>query len=140
MENNSGNKNTLKIVGVVIVLILVLVGGIFYLDKQKKSGQSTNSAQRPVVLPKEVTVRLTKSGFEPKTVTINAGNAVRWVNESGKDATVNSNDYPTNRLYKALNLGTFGKGSTLSLIFTKAGTYGYHNQFNAKNTGSVTVK
>ena len=41
-------------------------------------------------------VIITPSGFEPQTVNVAAGDAVQWINESGGDASVNSDPYPTN--------------------------------------------
>jgi plastocyanin len=134
-------KNSfLPLVGIALA-ILVILGGLWLLNSKNRS-MKQNSVNNPATsaLPKEVTVRLTKDGFEPSTVTIQPGGAVRWVNESGNEATVNSNDHPTHQLYKELNLGTFSKGSTLVHIFDKPGTYGYHDHFHPTKTGTVTVQ
>ncbi|MGN6481099.1 cupredoxin domain-containing protein [Luteibacter sp.] len=83
---------------------------------------------------------LTKDGFSPKSVTIAKGSAVRWVNQTDGQATVNSDNYPTNQLYRQLNLGLFQPGSTLVLIFGDKGTFGYHDQLHPDFKGTVNVR
>ncbi len=92
------------------------------------------------MLAKEVTVTLDKNGFTPNKVTIKKGAAVRWKNVSSNEQTVNSDNYPTNQLHKELNFGVFNNSSTVMYIFTKSGTYGYHNQFHPEQKGIVIVK
>ncbi len=85
-------------------------------------------------------VTLTKSGFSPATLTIKANSRVAWVNNSGQAASVNSNDHPTHKLYPPLNLGLFNSGSSVQLVFDKAGTYKYHNHLNPAQTGTIIVQ
>jgi plastocyanin len=101
---------------------------------------SKPAANQPAPLPTEVNVELTDTGFSPKTVTIAKGSAVRWTNKTSKQASVNSDNYPDNQLYRQLNLGLFQPGSTLVLIFNDKGTFGYHDQLNPDVKGSVTVR
>lgn len=136
-----GNK---RYVLIALILVVLVLGGVLLRNR--------NNSQKPVVtqqreqqsqstLPKEVTVTLTEDGFEPKNVVIQTGSAVRWVNESGDDnATVNSDDHPTHKENKEMNLGSFSAGSTLVHIFTTPGTYGYHDHFHPEKTGTVTVE
>ncbi len=98
-----------------------------------------SSTSRRAPLPKEITVILNKNGFTPNIVTIKVGSAVRWKNASGSQQTVNSDNYPTNQLHKALNFGVFNNSSSVVYTFTKPGTYGYHNQFHHEQEGKVIV-
>lgn len=90
-------------------------------------------------LEKEVTVTLDDTGFSPKTVTIKPGTAIRWKNDTKDKQTVNSDNYPTNQLHKELNFGIFNAGTSVQYIFTKPGTYGYHNQLHPDQTGTIIV-
>jgi plastocyanin len=85
-------------------------------------------------------VIITASGFEPQTVNVEAGDAVQWINESGGDASVNSDPYPTNQYWIFLNLGQLpnGDGSALAAICSP-GTYTYHNEVNPSQTGSIVA-
>lgn len=141
-----------------LVIIIVVVGGIVFISNTKKAtpentapttqSQSTSPEMQPsgsmakdTITPvKAQTITLTKDGFSPQTVTIKAGEKVAWMNRSGKTATVNSNPHPIHTDYPPLNLGEFKNGDTLELTFSKPGTYGYHNHYNAFQGGKVIVK
>lgn len=152
--------NSKMIVGLVVVVLLI-VGGFVLLKGNKQSPQTiAPSAVQPTqqsaqVTPvstessspsgsmtneKAVTVTLTSSGFDPATITVKAGTKVTWVNKSGVEATVNSDKHPTHLLYTPLNLGSFVRGASLSLVFDKPGSYGYHNHLDPSQTGTVVVE
>ncbi len=121
---------------IALLLILFIFAKISYFIS---NSSNSNSAPRP--LPKETVVILTDKGFSPKNITIAKDGAVRWINNSKtSNASVNSDNYPTNQLYPELNLGQFNKGSTLVHIFTIARHYSYHDQFNPKFVGVIEVK
>ena len=85
-------------------------------------------------------IKLTVVGFDPKIVSIVSGTRVLWVNQSGVQATINSDPYPNNNLWSFLNLGIFENGQSMSVSFTKPGTYTYHNQLKPEQSGTVIVK
>jgi plastocyanin len=73
---------------------------------------------------------------------IKRGQAVQFVNQSetGKNLWVASDPYPTNSNYPAFNAGkAVGKGGTYTFIFTKTGTWTYHNDLNPSRRASVIV-
>ncbi|HZE87272.1 MAG TPA: cupredoxin domain-containing protein [Methylomirabilota bacterium] len=130
----------MKKISIIIVLVLVLLGiGFISWEKLIPHKPAHPYTKMNMVLAKEVTVTLDKNGFSPATVTIKKGTAVRWKNASGKEQTVNSDNYPTNQLHKELNFGAFNNGSTVMYTFTKPGTYGYHNQFHPEQKGTIIV-
>ncbi len=97
----------------------------------------TQNKQQPYAA---YTVTLTARGFAPQTLTIKAGTMVTWVNTSGSEATVNSDPHPAHTAYPPLNLGQFNDGDSLHLLFNKPGRYGYHNHFDATQTGTIMVQ
>lgn len=123
-----------------VIFSFIILGGLFILllmyHRKPSVGPLSN-----MPMPKEVTITLTDQGFTPSEVTIRKGMAVRWINNSTLDkASVNSDDYPTNRLYPELNLGQFNRGSSLVHVFKNNAHYTYHNQFNPKQIGTITVE
>jgi plastocyanin len=128
---------------IIIPLLLIVLGaGGYFVWKASTQTPSTNTTtQKKQVkpLPKEVTVTLDKEGFKPNKVTIQVGSAVRWKNDRAEKQTVNSDNYPTNRLHRELNFGVFNSGSSVVYVFTKPGTYGYHNQFLPEQKGQIIV-
>mgnify|MGYP000037571817 CR=1 FL=1 len=126
------------------VIAVVVYGFIYYFFIVKKGGnpytktpQTTSSETTNETV---VDISLTTDGFSPQTVTVKVGTKVNWTNKGGKTATVNSADHPTHLKYPALNLGNFSDGETLSLVFDKPGTYGYHNHLDSSQYGSVIVE
>lgn len=122
--------NTRIIWGLVAVLAVVGIG-IVFLGKSAKNPAQSESSPPAVVLA--------ASGFAPQSLTVKTGTKVVWTNNSGVAAAINSANHPTHLVYSPLNLGNFGNGETLSLVFDQPGTYKYHNHLNASQTGVVIV-
>lgn len=79
------------------------------------------------------TVSIYGSTFSPKSVTITAGDTVRWINR----------DNTTHQIYGSK--GSFispilKHGETYSFTFNAAGTYHYKDELHPKLTGTVVVK
>lgn len=128
------------------VVVLVIGGGALLLLNNKAQTQPTNQATQnttptqAVQQEEETLVTVTSSGYDPKTITVKPGAKVVWKNETGAPITVNSDNHPTHLLWPFLNLGKFEDGSTVSVVFEKAGTYTYHNHLDASMTGTVVVE
>ena len=134
-----------------VVAFIVIVGAIFFLrgntinqttsipaisTTPSATGTATPSGQQTAT---EAAVTLTVTGFNPQAITVKVGTKVVWTNKSGQSATVNSDPHPIHTAYPPLNLGGFDDGGTVSLVFDKAGTYGYHNHLDASQKGTVVV-
>lgn len=87
-----------------------------------------------------IMVKLTNSGFEPRSITANLGDKVIWTNSTTSDAAVNSANHPTHTLYPFLNLGNFVPNQTVRVILREKGTFTYHNHLSPSQTGTITVK
>lgn len=101
-----------------------------------------------------VTVHYGTSGFTPKTVTIKAGEKVTFVNDGTSAMWVASAEHPTHTVYDGSDRATHCSGSytgatpfdqcqpgsTYTFVFTKAGTFNYHNHSAAQFTGTVVVQ
>ena len=82
----------------------------------------------------EVEVRIKDSSFDPKEVTIKAGDSVRWVNLDSISHTVAAD----NGGFKS---GMIAESQIFVQTFTKAGTYAYHCSIHpATMSGVVIVK
>ncbi|HEX7182213.1 MAG TPA: Calx-beta domain-containing protein [Thermoanaerobaculia bacterium] len=69
----------------------------------------------------DVTVELGASAFIPSSVTINVGDTVTWINDTGIEHTVTANN-------GSFNSGPPDDSFTFSHTFDTAGTFGYHCQ------------
>jgi plastocyanin len=86
----------------------------------------------PAAPASTATVQIKRSSFAPQTVTIKAGDTVKWVNSDTHNHQVVSNN------------GSFvspilGPGKTYSHRFNAAGTYRYHDGLDATVRGAVKV-
>lgn len=98
-----------------------------------------------------VTVTYTKSGYSPKEVTIEWGETVVWVNESGRNMRVSANIHPTHTQYPESSDGDclgssfdgctgIPDGETWEFTFNSVGEWGYHDHLSASRTGTVVVE
>lgn len=135
------NKLLLGAVALVVIAgAVILIGGKEQTPSTAPAQKSEQPAAASPTEAKTTTVTITSSGFEPQTVTIKVGEKVVWMNKSGGVANVNSAVHPTHQVFPPLNLGQVADGSSLELIFDKAGTYKYHNHLDASQTGTVVVE
>ncbi|MFH0835737.1 MAG: carboxypeptidase regulatory-like domain-containing protein, partial [Candidatus Micrarchaeota archaeon] len=78
-------------------------------------------------------ISITDNGFNPSRATIYAGDSVTWRNDGAEKHSVISD-----RTGFASNV--LDPGSTYQRVFAQAGTYYYHNGFDASKTGVIEVK
>lgn len=137
-----------------VILLLVVAG--WYLTRPK--GESTTQpepSQTPAssesASPSTATegammnqdknlIKITSSGFSPKSITIKMGESVTWENTDTENHTVNSDNHPTHTLFTFLNLGVIKPTEKKSATPAKAGTFTYHDHLNPSLTGSITVQ
>ncbi|MFH0864415.1 MAG: cupredoxin domain-containing protein [Candidatus Gottesmanbacteria bacterium] len=137
--------NTKVIIGIFAIIIVGLAMW-YILGKQSGYIQANNQRINPFGSSltsnnaSQVIVKATADGFSPGTVNIKSGSKVTWSNTSGQAISINSNNHPTHLLYPPLNLGIVEDGNSVTLIFDKPGTYGYHNHLQPSQTGEIIVK
>jgi plastocyanin len=100
------------------------------------------------------TVHITESGFEPKTVTVEAGQVVFFINERDDESWVASNLHPTHTEYPGSDIRNCGTdtqatsfdtcrgiapGERFVFQFTTPGTWKYHDHLKPSFTGEVSV-
>ena len=144
------NKYSISLIAFIAFVSIIVTGYLLISQNTKKtavqvaiknSQKINNKTDNSQVVPSK-TITLTNSGFTPQTLTINKGERVIWLNNSGVVGTVNSDNYPTNLLYPFLNFGQFNDGSSFSTIFANPGTYNYYNFLsqNQNQKGTIIVK
>ncbi len=147
------NKTTIT-----VIIVIVLLGGFLLLNRYSSpQTPSLDSSQNGSLdLSQPVTdanvVRYTDSGYEPSTLTVNAGESVTFMNESGRSLWTASAMHPTHIVYDGTSLeehcpdatGTaFDQcvaGDEYSFMFMKSGEWGYHNHLNPSDFGTIVVE
>ena len=151
----------------VIVLIIILGAGGWYIfshpvtptpvtDETPSVTDTTDqqaSTTTTNVPPTPVTITYTDSGFSPKTVTVQPGQTVMWVNRSSHGMWVAAAAHPSHTVYDgtskdmhcasnytgAVPFDECGANPNYSFTFGKVGTWKYHNHTSAGMTGTVVV-
>lgn len=86
-------------------------------------------------------VEITDNGFEPSTLTINAGDTVKFENKRSDDAWPASDVHPTHQLYPGFDAKKpLLSGDSYSFTFTKTGSWGYHNHLEPDVHGTIVVE
>jgi plastocyanin len=102
------------------------------------------------------TITYGPNGFSPANVTVAEGGTVTWVNESGTDMWVASDPHPLHDGYDGTprsqhcaanytgpapfdSCKVTQSNDSFSFVFTKTGSWGYHDHFQEDNGGTVTV-
>lgn len=130
---------------------IVILGSALLLSGCKKNTQTNNistldnNTTEATSGKSAATVTMTDAGFDPSTVTINAGESITWVNNSSKTVQVGSADHPTHTKNSSLTGGQFvidlkaGESKTVS-AGTNVGIWGYHNHLNPTVFGKVVIE
>lgn len=95
------------------------------------------AASAPAVQPRTITVSIAGFEFVPSTISVNAGDTVRWVNDDAPPHKVVA-DSPSN--IPGLESGMLNTGDSFSFTFNSAGTFGYHCQVHPSMKGTIIVK
>src|SRR5205823_6406949 len=80
-----------------------------------------------------VTVQIEASGFKAKSVTINQGDTIRWINVDKVNHQIVANK-------GAFASGIIRPGGVYTFTFNTAGGYAYHDALHPSTTGAVYVK
>ena len=136
-----------KIIIGIIIAIIVIGGGAFFLNKNNFSqtqmqniptqtqGQAptspTTGSTQATAGKNAVTIQ--NFAFSPETLTVKVGDKITWTNQdsAGHSATADDNSFDT---------GVIGQGQSGSITFSKAGTYTYHCSVHPMMKGTIVVQ
>ena len=145
----------------IIVAVIVIGGGYWYWQSTQAPAMMTDTAetsQQPstsdttgAAAPMIATVTFNGDAFSPSTVSIAKGGTVTFTSTGG-NMWVASNAHPQHTGYSGTTRtqhcpdtsGTVfdqcAPGTSFSMTFQKAGTWGYHDHLNASLGGTVLVQ
>lgn len=100
-------------------------------------------------VPPDNTIKITSSGFEPKTLSVKAGTTVTFVNEDSNEHWPASAVHPTHAAYPESG-GCIGskfdackglaQGESFSFTFNEKGSWKYHDHLRTSSTGTIVVE
>lgn len=126
----------------VILVLVVFAGSLFYFtrrnpdilnsDQQARINQNNNRQARVYA------VFYSTGVFSPTNLRIHVGDTVKFQNDSGQPIHV-SPDEP-NSPVGFDSIGDIPPGSSFAYTFGKQGVFGYHNNLNKNERGTVIVR
>lgn len=100
-------------------------------------------------------VKITASGFEPKTLTVKTGTIVTFVNEDSNKHWPASAMHPIHTVYPGSDIKKCGtaeeknifdacrglaQGESFSFTFNEKGSWKYHDHLSVPSTGTIVVE
>lgn len=160
-----------SVLGIVVVLAIIAIGGFLYFeraDAPTEELETTSNEQTEAItaapnenagqgaslesdMIEDIVVTYTDNGFEPKAVSVNAGQTVRFVNQSSRGMWVGTDPHPAHTGYPEKTAKdckgsafdackTIAAGQSWSFTFNQKGTWGYHNHVQTRDVGTITVR
>lgn len=128
------------IIGSIVVLLLGTLGAWVYFNNMQEKTTAPDDQENIEGEPAVVITR-TKDGYEPKEVTVQVGDIVEWVNESGEFHWPASDLHPTHGVYPEFDpLRPIADGESWKFKFDQAGVWKYHDHIRANKVGTITVQ
>lgn len=122
-------------------------------DTVTNAEQITPVAEDTTIPTSDPVVKITSSGFSPKTLTVKAGTTVTFVNEDSNKHWPASAMHPTHTLYPGSGIDKCGtgeeifdacrglaKGESFSFNFNEKGSWKYHDHLSVSSTGTIVVE
>jgi len=125
-------------------------------DKEDDAGTGEEDTGVESVVPElseVVVLTYTRSGFNPKTITVEKGTTVEFRNEDDGSMWVASVVHPTHKVYPGSDIQKCFDGSdtsvlfdscqiveTYSFTFDEVGKWRYHNHRKASHSGEIIVE
>lgn len=143
-------NRTLIIIGAIVV-VLAFLGGMA-LQKGRNTEEtptptptvSPSVSATPTPTPVTYIIRRTDSGVTPKSLTIQVGDTVRFINDGTSDWWPASDPHPTHTLCPGFDARrALQQGESYELTFEQARTCTYHNHVapaDAAQQGTIIVQ
>lgn len=137
----STESEQVKKYSIALLIILIAFGCVFgmvYLLMQRRMHAPSFSASEQV--KRIYTVTYTDSGYSPSSLEVPLGATVVFQNDSTVPLWTASDPHPTHTDYAEFDShANTLPGESYSFIFTKSGTFGYHNHARSIHRGIVRV-
>lgn len=151
-------KRRFLIVGILLLAFSLLV--LASCAPQAEESSKRESPDAPLAPPAfgagdSNEIVITTNGFEPSSLTVQAGETVTWTNKDSQSHWPASAVHPTHTLYPGSGIEKCGTaeesmtfdacnpvaaGGQYSFTFTEQGTWKYHDHLNPAKTGTIVVE
>lgn len=124
------------LLAVVLGVSLITVGMVIFAGNRKPAQVSVEPT-----LSRDSQVAITKYGFVPHTLSIKKGTKVTWVNLDTTPHRIASDPHPNHTALAGFDSKEpITAPNTYSFVFTKSGTFTYHDHVDPTRTGNIVVE
>lgn len=116
---------------VAILLVNVLTG---------TNNTNINNKPRQTPPARLAVVRITKTGFEPATLSVKQGTKITWTNTDNGLHQVAANPYPRGAGLSGLKSEILNNTQTYTFTANQVGSFGYHDQIKPTINGTLVVQ
>ena len=125
---------------VLAFLILIVASEFIYLTSLKTQGNFLAGVVLGLPFGRTHTIELREDGFNPKQLTINKGDSVKFINKTDKEFWPASNVHPDHTIYSEFDpKKPITPYKSWSFRFDKEGVWGYHDHLNSLYEGLIIV-
>ena len=134
-------RNLLVTGGVAVLVAIILVVGLSIARTQEGRGVDEASREsKPSAEALDLDVRITRDGFEPKTLRVPIDQIVSWRNESGEPLRIEVAPGQRGRAeVQGLGSRVIEPGGTHAFRPSDAGTFRYRSSADSEQTGVIEV-
>jgi len=132
-------KKMMQKIVVTGIFLGVIIGGVglFYV---RSGGNLEAQISGPTLEQSDVVILIIEDGFLPADISIQKGDTVAWVNESGEPRWPASNLHPTHRIYFEFDpKEPLLPGESWVFTFKKSGIWKYHDHLRPSKKGTIEV-
>ena len=115
----------------IIVIVVVVIAAYFVSTNRSGTSAPANSGGQNQASATEIAIQ--NFAFIPSSITIKAGDTLRWTNRDSAPHTVSSDD-------NTFESGTMNQGQTFQFTFKTPGTYAYHCSVHPNMKATVVVQ
>ncbi len=133
------------------VCSIAAIAGIVFLTRYARREPTLSSQELPAATSKELpnapsdkiehAMTMTDNGYSPSSLTIHAGDTVRFINAGHDDRWPASNIHPTHEIYPAFDpRKPVISGASWTFRFDREGKWYYHDHLDPSIHGLITVE
>lgn len=153
----------MKIFITVFAVLVILIGGRYFygnfaapsagdsnragteVDLYKTDNTALSPAPVPppqtVIINKEIVVLMTAERFIPSSITLNASDSLKFINQDSRAHWPASDAHPVHLCYPGFDsMGGVKPGESFSFKFTVKKSCGFHDHLNPSLEGTVTAE
>ncbi len=131
----------LIILAMIFMVVAINLFGSSQISDNTEPTPSSTETPSETKLPRLYTISYKAGVFSPTNLKIHSGDTVRFRNDGIFSIRVVSDPHPEhNNLVGFDSIGDIPQGSNFSFTFAAKGIFGYHNEKNLKEVGTIIVR